>query len=290
MLTFRPIERVVLDRRTARATSSRAPVRASLAPTTRFRKEVLRVGKFTHPATGEEIEIEAEDLPKLARDTARWTRELGHKVPFLASHEDAGDAEAVLGYWLPEGWSVEGDRLVGEVEVFDPDALGEVLETRDVSCQIAVGARASAGDQLEMVIEHVAATPAPVVTGLAGFARLSASRPSGVEQLERERWRSARSLAELEEAAAEAKASVASLSRSRAQAAADFLVGKPVQLGADPNPRVRALAARLDGAAARVPLSREERVERRAEEIYRRRLAEEREAEATRFVLEGKKT
>jgi hypothetical protein len=135
----------------------------------RFKKEVLRVGRWVHPATGEELDFDKAFLDQLAKDTNRWI-ELGNKVWFPAGH--TSDVRANLGFW--PRFDVDGERLVGVVEVLDDAAAANVGKTiQDVSAAIHLGAVASTGEQLTAVIEHVAATPEPVIPGQTNFVRLA---------------------------------------------------------------------------------------------------------------------
>jgi hypothetical protein len=141
----------------------------------RFKKEVLRAGKWVHPGTGEALEFDLLLLERLAQDTNRWIA-LGHKVHFPAGpdchEEDARDATKNLGYW--SNFRVEDERLVADVSVLDPDAAGKIGKTiQDVSPEIRWPARSATGEILEAAIFHVAATPIPAIPGQENFERLS---------------------------------------------------------------------------------------------------------------------
>ena len=135
----------------------------------RFKKEVLRVGRWVHPATGEDLDFDHAFLERLVRDTTRWI-ELGNKVWFPAGHTT--DIRANLGFW--PRFELEGERLVGVVDVLDDAAAANVGKTiQDVSAGIHLGALASTGEAFDAVIEHVAATPEPVIPGQSNFVRLA---------------------------------------------------------------------------------------------------------------------
>jgi hypothetical protein len=145
----------------------------ALAP--RFRKEVLRAGKWVHPGTGEALEFDLLLLERLAQDTNRWIA-LGHKVHFPAGpdchEEDARDATKNLGYW--SNFRVEDQRLVADVSVLDPEAAEKIGRTiQDVSPEIRWPARSATGEILDAAIFHVAATPIPAIPGQENFERLS---------------------------------------------------------------------------------------------------------------------
>ncbi len=144
----------------------------------RFKKEVLRVGRWTHPVTGEDLDFDQAFLERLAKNTAQWI-ELGNKVWFPAGH--TADVRANLGFW--PRFEVEGERLVGQVDVLDDEAASKVGKTiQDVSAAIHFGAVASTGQDFEAVIEHVAATPEPVIPGQTNFVRLA--REAGGKPME----------------------------------------------------------------------------------------------------------
>jgi len=139
------------------------------APARRFKKEILRVGRWIHPATGDELDFDRDLLEQIAKDTTRWI-ELGNKVWFPAGH--TADVRANLGFW--SSFALDGERLVGTVDVLDDEAAAKIGKTiQDVSAAIHFGAVASTGEELSSVIEHVAATPEPVIPGQTNFVRLA---------------------------------------------------------------------------------------------------------------------
>lgn len=141
----------------------------------KFKKEVLRTGRWIHPATGESLDFDPEFLERLAEDTNRWIA-LGQKVHFPAGPdchaEDARDALKNIGYW--SNFRVEEGRLVADVEVPDQAAAEKIGKTiQDVSPEIRWPARSATGEILEAAIFHVAATPIPAIPGQSNFERLS---------------------------------------------------------------------------------------------------------------------
>jgi hypothetical protein len=141
----------------------------------RFKKEVLRVGRFVHPTTGQELDFNNAFLARLVTATNRWI-ELGHKVWFPVGadchFEDANDARQNLGYW--SSFRVEGHSIVADVEVLDVAAAEKIGRTiQDVSPAIQWNALSSTGEKLEAVIVHVAATPCPVIPKQQNFVPLA---------------------------------------------------------------------------------------------------------------------
>jgi hypothetical protein len=136
----------------------------------RFRKEVLRVGTWRHPLTGQRLNFTRADLDDYAANTNRWL-ELGHRSYFPDGHTES--ARANLGQWSE--FAREGNRLMATVEVPDADTAALIGKTiNDVSCDIKFGLRSSSGEQFPGgVVFHVAATPQPVIPGQSNFVRLS---------------------------------------------------------------------------------------------------------------------
>ena len=142
----------------------------------RFKKEVLRVGMWIHPVTGELLDFSRDFLSKLVLATKRWI-ELGNKVWFPAGH--SSDPRDNLGFWSE--FALEGDRVLGVLEVPDEDAASKIGKTiQDVSAAIWWDARASTGEVFEAVLEHVCGTPCPVIPGQSNFVRLA--REARVEE------------------------------------------------------------------------------------------------------------
>lgn len=142
------------------------------APLARFRKQVVRVGAWVHPDTGEVVRFTREDLERLASNTNRWLA-LGHRVWF-SSDEPAHNADATknLGWW--SSFRVVGDELLAEVDLPRAEVAAQIGSTiREVSAGIKFDERSSTGEAFDAVIEHVAATPAPVLPGQTNFVRLA---------------------------------------------------------------------------------------------------------------------
>src|SRR5581483_8822070 len=122
-----------------------------------------------HPETGEILHFSQDFLARLVHATSRWI-ELGNKVWFPAGH--SSDPRDNLGFW--SGFELEGDRVVGVLEVQDKDAAGRIGNTiQDVSAAIWWDARASSGEAFEAVLEHVCGTPCPVIPGQSNFVRMA---------------------------------------------------------------------------------------------------------------------
>jgi len=131
----------------------------------RFRKSVLRVGRFVDPETGEVMNFDRSDLEDLAAATNDWI-ESGHKVFFPSSGDrrDAYDARKNMGYWT--SFAVEGDDLVAEAYVPDEAIAKKVGSTIVNVCPyLASDVRSASGGTYDEVIEYVAACTNVVMGG-----------------------------------------------------------------------------------------------------------------------------
>jgi len=139
-----------------------------------FEKDVLAVGEWFHPVTGERLEFDLERLQQLAASTNRWMEIVDNEVMFPNGH--SFDVLDNLGVWHPP-FRVVGERLMGIVEVLNQEAVEKVEDKtlRGVSVFIEFNALGQDGQMLPEVITHVAATNEPVITGQEEFQKLSIS-------------------------------------------------------------------------------------------------------------------
>jgi hypothetical protein len=155
-------ERVALDVRGLKPFTALTGVR-------QFRKDVLRVGRWVHPATGEILDFTPDFLARLVEGTTHWIA-LGNKVWFPAGHST--DPRDNMGFW--SRFELQGDCVFGVLEVEDDEIASKVGTTiQDVSAGIWWDARASTGESFEAVIEHVCGTPCPVIPDQKNFVRLA---------------------------------------------------------------------------------------------------------------------
>ena len=151
------------------------PVKAGL-----FEKELLRVGRWVHPAKKFILEVTRERLARWVRNFRRML-EKGISVPVPYGHSyDARDNAGFV-----RDMRVEGDRLVGVLEIpreEDAARLGAVAT--DVSVSVNPDFADGQGERYGEVIEHVAITNYPVVAGQANFVALDAGAGAGVIRLE----------------------------------------------------------------------------------------------------------
>ncbi len=137
----------------------------------KFAKDILIEGKYTHPSTGQIVDITVERMHKLAKNTAEYIRN-ANKVPFPDGH--TMDAMKNLGDWEPnfmvsEGklWGVVHPKLKGVEERLSSGAID------GVSAMIEFNVKDSKGRVYDEVITHICATDYPVITGQKPFIPLS---------------------------------------------------------------------------------------------------------------------
>jgi hypothetical protein len=137
----------------------------------RFRKDVLRVGRWKHPLTGQDVNITPERLRALAESTTSLLETTDGRLPFPDGH--TSDAKRNLGWW--RSFEVVGDRLVGELEVTDEEAVRKIRNgsLRGVSAAIQADVRDTQGRVFAEAFTHVCATPVPVIDGQEDFQQLS---------------------------------------------------------------------------------------------------------------------
>ena len=138
----------------------------------KFVKDVLRVGKWIHPITKQIVDITQDRIRNLVKNTEAYRDTLDRKaVPFQDGHNF--DAKKTLGWW--NRFWVDGDRLVGEVEVTDSEAAKKIEERsiRSVSARIDPNVNDTKGGVFDEAFTHVCATPLAVLDGQHDFIKLS---------------------------------------------------------------------------------------------------------------------
>lgn len=137
----------------------------------KFAKDILIEGKYTHPSTGQLVDITVERMHKLAHNTAEYQRN-GNKVPFPDGHTT--ESMKNLGDWDPtfivqEGklWGVVNPRAKGVEERLAAGAID------GVSAMIEFDVTDSKGRVYDEVITHICATDYPVIIGQKPFIPLS---------------------------------------------------------------------------------------------------------------------
>ena len=140
-----------------------------------FAKDVVKVGRWVHPITKQEIIFTPERIQNLAANTERFLA-AGNRIPFPKGHTT--DPTKNLGYW-PGPFLPLGDSLIGVVEPRDQVALEAMKAgTLDaVSVCIEFDITDAKENKYDEVITHVCATSYPVLDGQKGFVALSKDEP-----------------------------------------------------------------------------------------------------------------
>ena len=138
-------------------------------PACKFKKELIRVGRFTHPTTGVVFDVSSDTLDKWVVTFAAMSAD-GIDVPLAASHANTVDESR--GYI--RDMFREGNSLYGIVECIGEDSLIAAARV-NVSIYASNTCVKGNGKSYPWAIQHVAFTNMPVVPGLKPFETLAAS-------------------------------------------------------------------------------------------------------------------
>jgi len=141
-------------------------------PRQRFRKEVVRIGKYVKDATGQAFNITRDVLQNWVFQFQRM-RKNGVKVPIPSTHEGASDPDKIRG--VVEDLFIDGDSLVMTCELVGEDGIAAAARN-DVSLGSPPDFTDGHGNQYPQPILHVALCPDPVIPGLGDFIPIAASR------------------------------------------------------------------------------------------------------------------
>ncbi len=142
-----------------------------------FRKEVIKVGSYRHPSTGDRFTITTDTLDHFVVSFSRYL-ENGHVVPIPLGHDAVGKPEANAG-WVTEMYR-EDDILYCTMDLLNP----KLALTTDVS--VCIETFKDEKDVLYTdVITHVALCTNPVIGGLDKFTKLSLSKETSMEFLKK---------------------------------------------------------------------------------------------------------
>lgn len=137
----------------------------------KYKKYVLRTGKFVKDADGIEFEITGDNLQHFAKEFQRM-KDNGVKVSIPATHKNFGDPRHNMG-WVDDMF-VEGDKLAVIASLVGEEAHAAAAKS-DVSIFAPPEYVDGTGERYQRPIVHVAMCTNPVVTGLEGFIPLAAS-------------------------------------------------------------------------------------------------------------------
>jgi len=160
-------------------------------PQRRFKKEVVRVGRYAKMSAGEDFQITRAHLDNWITQFGRMKAN-GVRVPIPDQHANHGSATRNMG-WVDSLW-IEGDTLWMACTIIGEDAVNAVARS-DVSLQSPPRLVDGKGNVYMQPIEHVALCTNPVVPGLGDFIPLSLSRAARttaiVKDALRRRWAAA---------------------------------------------------------------------------------------------------
>jgi hypothetical protein len=157
---------------------------------TKYLKDVISVGSYKHPVTGEAFDVTANHLDKWCSAFDAMNKD-GIKVPIYSSHK--GSTDAHMGYCVgmtrggkeafkkyPELSKLPADkapldenRLYAIHEFPDKAAAEKAGQVGQVSAFINKRYKGGNGNNYGSAIQHIAVTPEPVIPGQSGFCALS---------------------------------------------------------------------------------------------------------------------
>lgn len=134
-----------------------------------YRKDVIRVGKFTVPHTKQELKVDAARLDRWV-DAFQRMKDNGVNVPIYEGHNRDKPLGSIL------DMDTGGGRLFAFHQFSDDDAVKTAKRNRFVSVKVNPHYVDSEGNDYGEVVEHVAVTPEPVVTDQTDFEEVLLSR------------------------------------------------------------------------------------------------------------------
>jgi hypothetical protein len=132
-------------------------------PSGLFRKDVIRVGRYVHPRTGQVVNVDEARLHRWA-DNFRAMKALGQPVKAAKGHnimEPLGDVVEMS----VDTADPAGAALVANIRFADAEAVQYAKRAGQVSATIIGEWLSNAGKALTDVIHYIAVTPDPVVPG-----------------------------------------------------------------------------------------------------------------------------
>ncbi len=143
----------------------------------RYAKDILKVGAYVHPATGQIIDITPERIRMHAKEAARYLAN-GNEIFYPDGHTT--EASKNMGDW-PGPFFEHEDTLTGVLVPKSEAAIrGNADKTMNrVSAYIDFDVTDPKGNHYAEVITHICATPMPVITGQKDPVQLSRDLDAG---------------------------------------------------------------------------------------------------------------
>lgn len=137
----------------------------------KWAKDVLRIGNWHHPATGQEINVTRDRLEKLSDATSRYLAN-GNKIPFPDGHSFKSVDN--LGFWTGP-FLIQNGELYGGLTPKSAKALEKIEDGSIDSVSVVMEGPYTdpEGNQYDEVITQICGTNYPVVTRQKGFVKLS---------------------------------------------------------------------------------------------------------------------
>lgn len=140
------------------------------------RKEVSRAGRTVQDDKGNPFPITRERLEKWAVNTNKLI-ERGVKVFIPTKHTEILSSDN-RGFVV--AMDRDGDSLYATEQLIGEDAILDASRN-DQSTYVMLDVTDDQGNHYDEVIQHIALTPCPAVSGLNGFAKVAASRGADAE-------------------------------------------------------------------------------------------------------------
>ena len=147
-----------------------------------FSKDVLSVGNFTLPKTGQKLNINPEQLEAIIADTNKYLAN-GNRVEFIADHmgpnnkpfenfDNQKEKNSVInvgGYC--EKFSMDGDWANCEIGMTTDGGVQLAQSTKDVSIELDYDYTDTQGNFYNSVIRKVAGVLKPIIPGQSGYKK-----------------------------------------------------------------------------------------------------------------------
>jgi len=130
-----------------------------------YKKDAIRVGNYVHPVTGQKVDVPASRLSHWVQEFKRMTSN-GINIPIRDGHR--GKA---LG-WIDDMME-DGTQLDAVHNFPDQEGVTTAKRYRGVSIGVKPIYKDCFGNIYKDVIDHIALTPEPVITGQGDFIALS---------------------------------------------------------------------------------------------------------------------
>ena len=143
----------------------------------RYTKDLIRVGKFSHPIEDWVLDVTADRLAKWLASFKKM-RENGVDVEVLADHAESGTrADSIRGYMVDA--FIEGETLVGVLEMSGEKGIDLAETVKNVSVEIQDPFTDGEGNKYGEVIAAVAIVEKPIVSGQQPFRRAASMAATG---------------------------------------------------------------------------------------------------------------